>query len=56
MQETEFSFSDMLFGALRKWRKAIVFAIVGNENRYRCAAFTSLVRMIHDVDRPFVYK
>ena len=28
MQETEFSFSDMLFGALRKWRKAIVFAIV----------------------------
>jgi peptidoglycan hydrolase CwlO-like protein len=28
MQETEFSFSDMLFGALRKWRKVIVFAIV----------------------------
>ena len=28
MQETEFSFADMLFSALRKWRKAVVFAIV----------------------------
>ena len=28
MQETEFSFGDLLFSALRKWRKAIVFALV----------------------------
>lgn len=28
MQEREISISDMLFSALRKWRKAVVFAIV----------------------------
>ena len=49
MQETEFSFGDLLFSALRKWRKAIVFALVcaahffctqGLENK--CAVFEKL--------------
>ncbi len=48
MQETEVRFSDMLFCALRKWRKAIVFAIV-------CAilagAFAAVTRVI-DMNDP----
>ena len=48
MQETEFSFADMLFSALRKWRKAVVFAVV-------CAilvgAFAAVTRVI-DINDP----
>jgi hypothetical protein len=48
MEEREVSFSDMLFSALRKWRKAIVFAVV-------CAilvgAFGAVTRVI-DMNDP----
>ena len=33
---------------------AVVFAVIGDEDRHRGAAFTRLVRMFHIVSRPFV--
>ena len=33
---------------------AVVLTIVWNEDRHSCAAFTRLVGVFHDIDRPFV--